>query len=103
MDGAEPGGVVEEGDFVVSCDRATARVNARLGLVDEEDLAGEAADGRRGGARGGCCRVETGEVLTTPPPRTAKCRALRSRRVVKSSELKSTRSGTSDVMKTPKT
>ena len=41
--------------------------------------------------------------LTTPPPRTAKCRALRSRRVVKSSELKSTRSGTSDVMKTPKT
>ena len=41
--------------------------------------------------------------LTTPPPRTEKCRALRSRRVVKSSELKSTRSGTSDVMKTPKT
>ena len=41
--------------------------------------------------------------LTTPPPRTEKCRALRSRRVVKSSALKSTRSGTSDVMKTPKT
>ena len=40
-DGAEPGGVVEEGDFVVSCDRATVRVNARLGLDDEEDLAGK--------------------------------------------------------------
>ena len=41
MDGAEPGGVVEEGDFVVSCDRATVRFNARFGLVDEEDLAGK--------------------------------------------------------------
>ena len=41
MDGAEPGGVVEEGDFVMSCDRATVRVNARLSLVDEEDLAGK--------------------------------------------------------------
>ena len=41
--------------------------------------------------------------MTTQPPRTAECRALRSRRVVKSSALKSTRSGTSDVMKTPKT
>ena len=40
MDGAEPGGGVEESVFL-SCDRATVRVNARLGLVDEEDLAGE--------------------------------------------------------------
>ena len=39
MDGAEPGGGVEESVFL-SCDRATVRVNARLGLVDEEDLAG---------------------------------------------------------------
>ena len=80
--------------MLMSHEIATARVNARLGLVDEEDLAGEAADGRRGGARGGGCRVETGEVLTTPPPRTAKCRALRSRRVVKSIALKSTECST---------
>ena len=40
---------------------ATARVNARLGLVDEEDLAGEAADGRRGGALEGAPPAVGGE------------------------------------------
>ena len=52
-----------EGEFVVVLRQGDGRVNARLGLVDEEDLAGEAADGRRGGARGGGCRGEAGEVL----------------------------------------
>ena len=65
MDGAEPGGVVEDGDFVVSCDRATVRVNARLGLVDEDDPAGESGGWPPGGGGGreGGCRVEAGEVL----------------------------------------
>ena len=36
VDGANPGGGVVDGEFVVSSDRATVRVNARLGLVDEE-------------------------------------------------------------------
>ena len=88
MDGAEPGGGVEESVFL-SCDRATVRANARLGLVDEEDLAGEV--GRMGvaGEREEAVVAEMrGRHLTTPPPRTAECRALRSRRVVKSSDLK---------------
>ena len=41
VDVAEPGGVVEGESLLWSCDRATVRVNARLCLVDEEDLAGE--------------------------------------------------------------
>ena len=36
---------------------------ARLGLVDKEVGRGSLADCRRGGARGGGCRVEAGEVL----------------------------------------
>ena len=48
--------------LLMSREIATVRVNARLGLVDEEELAGSRADGRRGGARGGGCRVGAGEV-----------------------------------------
>ena len=36
MDVAEPGGGVDEGVFVLVCDRATVRVNARLGLIDKD-------------------------------------------------------------------
>ena len=63
VDVAEPGGGLEEGECVVSCDRAIVRVNARLGLVDEDDRAGELGGWSSRGARGGGCRVESGEVL----------------------------------------
>ena len=41
--------------------------------------------------------------LTTPSPRTAECRALRSKRVVESIALKSMECSTGDLMKTSKT
>ena len=41
--------------------------------------------------------------LTTPLPRTAQCRALRSKRVVESIALKSMECSTGDLMKTTKT
>ena len=50
-DVAEPGGVVEEGEFVESCDRATVRVNACDWVSSTRRSGGGSwADGRRGGS-----------------------------------------------------
>ena len=89
--------------LLLSCDRATARVNARLGLVDVEVGGGVGRMVVAGEREEAVVASKRARYLTTPPPRTAQCRALRSRRVVESIALKSTRSGTSDVMKTSKT
>ena len=89
VDVAEPGGGLEEGECVVSCDRAIVRVNARLGLVDEDDRAGELGGWSSRGARGGCCRGEASDVLDGATADDGVVRALLSLRVVKSSVLTS--------------
>ena len=49
---SRPGGVVEEGEFVVVLRQGDGRVNVRLGLADEEDLAGKSGGwSSRGSAR----------------------------------------------------
>ena len=76
--------VLRQGDGTRQCAIGSRRRGGSGGEVGRMVVAGEREEAVDAEKRA--------RYLTTPPPRTDKCRALRSRRVVKSSELKSTRS-----------